>query len=79
MIKENIPTKVLSFETSPIEGFFIEINLWIKKILLCYSYNPDSSNIKNHLSLLSVSLDINSSQYEYFIVFGDFNVDFNGK
>ena len=33
-IREDIPTKVLSFETLPIEGFFIEINLYKKKWLL---------------------------------------------
>ena len=71
-IREDIPTKVLSFETSPIEGFFIEINLYKKKWLLCSSYNPNSNNIKNHLSALSVSLDIYTSQYEHFVVMGDF-------
>ena len=45
-IKEDIPTKVLSFETSLEERFFIEINLYKKKWLLCCSYNPDSNNIK---------------------------------
>ena len=32
-------TKVLYFETSPIEGFLIEINLYKKKWLLCCSYS----------------------------------------
>ena len=27
-IRKDVPTKGLSFETSPIEGFFIEINLY---------------------------------------------------
>ena len=44
-IREDILTKVLSFETSPVEGFFIEINLYKKKWLWCCSYNPDSNNI----------------------------------
>ena len=79
LIREDIPTKGLSFETSPIEGFFIEINLSKKKWLLCCSYNPDSNNIKNHLSALSVSLDICSSQYEHFIVMGDFNVEVGNR
>ena len=72
-IRENIPTKVLSFETSPIKWFFIQINLYKKKWLSCCSYNPDSNNIKNHLSALSVSLDIYCSQYKHFIVVGEFN------
>ena len=78
-IIEDIPTKGLSFETSPIEGFFIEINLFKKKWLLCCSYNPDSNNIKNHLSALSVNLDIYFSQYEHFIVMGDFNVEVGNR
>ena len=53
--------------TSPIEGFFIEINLYKRKLFLCYSYSPDSNNIHNHLSALGVRLDIHSSQYEHFI------------
>ena len=73
-IRKDITTKVLSFETSPTEGFVIEINLYKKKWLLSYSYNPDSNNIKNNLSPLSVSLDIYSSQYEYFIVLRDFKL-----
>ena len=78
-IGEGIPTKVLSFETSPIKGFFIEINLYKKKWLLCCSYNPDSNNIKNHLSALSVSLDIYSSQYEHFVVIRDFDVEVENR
>ena len=64
-IREDTPIKVLSFETSPIKGFFIEINLYKKKWLLCCSYN--------HLSTLRVSLNIYSSQYKHFVVVGDFN------
>ena len=64
-IREDTPIKVLSFETSPIKGFFIEINLYKKKWLLCCSYN--------HLSALRVSLNIYSSQYKHFAVVGDFN------
>ena len=78
-IREDIPTKVLSFETSPIEGFFVEINLCKKKWLLCCSYNPETNNIKNHLPALSLSLDISSSQYEHFIVLGDVNVEVENR
>ena len=34
-IREDIPTNVLSFATFPIKGFFIEINLYKKKWILC--------------------------------------------
>ena len=68
-IRENI-----SFETLPIEGFYVEINLHKKKWLLSCSYNPDKGNIDNHLAALSKSLDIYSSEFDHFIVLGDFNV-----
>lgn len=43
------------------------------------SYNPDSNKIKNHLSVLSVSLDVYSSEHEHFIVLRDFNVEVENK
>ena len=46
---------------------------------LCCSCNSDSNNIKNHLSALNVILDIYSSQYEHFIVMGDFNVEVENR
>ena len=64
----------LSFETSPIEGLFIEINLYKKEWLLWCSFNPNSSNMKNQFLALSLSLEVYSLQSEYFIVLGDFNV-----
>ena len=57
-IRKDIPTKALPFETPLIAGFFIGINFYKKNWLLCCSYNPDNSNIKNHHSALSVNLDI---------------------
>ena len=78
-IREDISIKVLCFETSPMEGFFIEINLYKKKWRLFCSYNSDSNNIKNHLSRLSMSSDAYSSQYEHFIVLGDFNVEVKNR
>ena len=73
-IREDIPSNILYFETLPIEGFYVEINLHKKKWLLSCSYNPDKDNINNHLAALSKSLDIYSSEFDHFIVLGDFNV-----
>ena len=73
-IREDIPSNILSFETLPIKGFYVEINLHKKKWLLSCSYNPDKGNINNHLAALSKSLDIYSSEFDHFIVLGDFNV-----
>ena len=78
-IREGTSTRVLSFETSAIEGLFVEINLYKKEWVLCCSYNTDSNNIKNHFLALSVSLDIYSSKYERFIVMGDFNVEVENR
>ena len=57
-ISEDIPTKALSFETLPIEGFYVEINLHNKKWLLSCSYNTEKGNIKNHLQALCTSFHI---------------------
>ena len=73
-IREDVPFKVLSHESLPTEGFFVEINLHSKKWLLSCSYNPEKGNIKNHLRALSTSLDIYSTHFDHFIVLGDFNV-----
>ena len=73
-IREDIPSNILSFDTLPIEGFYVEINLHKKKWLLPCSYNPDKGNINNHLAALSKSLDIYSSEFDHVIVLGDFNV-----
>ena len=46
---------------------------------LCCSYNLGNNNIKNYLRELNVSLGIYSSQYEHFIVMGDFNVEVENR
>ena len=43
-VREDIPVKFLSSE-KPIEVFFFELNFYKKKWLVCYSYNPNKSNI----------------------------------
>ena len=71
-VREDIPSKLLSIENQPIEGFYIEINLRKKKWLLCATYNPHKNNIGNHLDSLSKSLALYSSAYDNYIVIGDF-------
>ena len=41
---------------SEIENIFVEINLRSKKWLICGTYNPKTSHIKNHLQLLQKDL-----------------------
>ena len=72
-VREDIPSKLVGVETSPTEGFYVEINLRKKKWLLCCSYNPNKNNIQFHLENLTKSLALYSSNYENLIIFGDFN------
>ena len=59
----------------PVEGFYVELNLCKKKWLVCCSYNPEKSKIKDCLQTLSVNLDICSPSYDNYIVSGAFNVE----
>ena len=45
------------------EGFFVELNLRKKKILMYCSYNPAKSNISSHLSIVGRSLDSSMKFY----------------
>ena len=54
-----------------------EINLRNSKWLIHCSYNPHKKKIATHLDRLSKSLNIFSSDYEKFIILGDFNVEIN--
>ena len=56
--EKTFPQKSYLLKLHQLKDFFIEINHYKEKWLLCCSYDPDSNNIKNHLSALSVSLDI---------------------
>ena len=78
-LREDIPSKFLSIENQPIEGFYIEINLRKKKWLLCGTYNPHRNNIGNHLDSLSKNLALYSSAYDNYIVNGDFNIEADSK
>ena len=73
-VRADIPSKLLSTELLPMEGFYVEINLQKKKWLLCCSYNPNKNAIKSHIEILQKGLALYSSKYENFIVLVDFNV-----
>ena len=55
-VRENIPSKLLSAESAPIEGFYIELNFRKKKWLLYGSYNPHKNTIDSHLDSLTRGL-----------------------
>ena len=71
-VREDIPAKLLSAETSVTENFFVEIN-FRKKWLVSYSYNPYRNTISNHLQTISKSLDLYLSEYDDIIIVGKFN------
>ena len=73
-VREDITAKFLCFEDKPIEAPFIELNFRKKKWFLSCSYNPNKSNISNHLQRLINTLDLYSAKYENIILIRDFNV-----
>ena len=74
-VREDIPSKFLSVENQPIEGFYGEINLRKKKWLLFGTYKPHRNNIGNHFDSLSKNLALYSSAYDTYIVIVNFNVE----
>ena len=74
-VRADTQSKLMSLESLPMEGFYVEINLQKNKWLLCCSCNPNKNSIKSHLENLRKALALYSSKYENFIVLGEFNVD----
>ena len=74
-VREDIPSKLLSIENQPIEGFHMEINLRKKKWLICGTYNLHRNNMGNHLDSPSKNLALYLSTYDNYIVIGDFNIE----
>ena len=75
-IRDYIPSKLIESKMT-IEGLFVEINLRKKKWLLCCSYNPKKSLISNHLQEISKNLDLLSSEFDSYLLMGDFNAEPN--
>ena len=74
-IREDIPSRLVSTESSQVEGFFVEINLRNKKKwLLCCCCNPKKDFITQDLHALSKSFDVLTSKYDNLLFVGDFNV-----
>ena len=73
-IREDMPSRLVSTESSEVEGFSLEINLQNKKKwLLWCSYNPKKDLITQHLYVLSKSIDVFTSKYDNLLFIGDFN------
>ena len=79
-IREDIPSRLIEKKLrNNSEYFFVEINLRKKKWLLCCSYNPHKNSISTHIYFLRRELDLHSSNYEKFILLGDFNSEMTDK
>ena len=75
-VREDIPAKHLSSESTPIEGIYVELN-FPKKNSLCCTYNPNRNIITNHLDALKRSLDPYSTKYDDLMVIRDLNAEIN--
>ena len=73
-VREEIPSKLLSEykPNSSVENIFSEINLRSKKWLVSCSCSPNLTLLSNHIRNISRGLDFYSSNYDNFIVIGDF-------
>ena len=79
-IREDIPSRLIEKKLrNNSEYFFVEINLRKKKWLLCCSYNPHKNSVSTHIDFLRRELDLHSSNYENFILLGDFNSETTDK
>ena len=78
-VREDIPSKLLSVENQPIEGFYIELNLRRKKWLISGTYNPHRNNIGNDLDSLSKNLALYPSAYDNYIVIDNFDIEADSK
>ena len=64
-IREDIQSRIVSTESSQVEGFFVEINLRNKKkLLVCCYYNPKNDLIPQHLHAWSKSIEVLTSKYD---------------
>ena len=73
-IHEGIPSKLIDTKTTG-KGFFVEINLREKKWIIGCFYNLKTSLISSHLNEVGPNLDLLSSRYENFLLFGNFNAE----
>ena len=67
-------TKFCSFERLPNKGFFVGINLRKTRVAFI-----DKNNIKKIPSVLNISLDIYTFQYEHFFVLENFKIGMKNK
>ena len=74
-VREDIPSKLISMQSSSVEGFFIELKLRCKKWIISCSYNSHRSLISELLSIIEKDLDLLSANYDKIFLIGDFNAE----
>ena len=80
-VREDIPSKLLSNndQDSKIENIFVEINIRSKKWLICGTYNPKTSHIKNYFQIVSQRFNQYFSKYDNIIALEDFNAEMSNN
>ena len=78
-VREDIPANLITVDISPIESFYVELNLRNNKWLINCSYNPHKSLIGKDLDAVSKTLDLHSSTYNKIILLGDFNTEIDDQ
>ena len=78
-VQEDIPAKIIRHNFPSVESFFLEIILYKNKWLINCSNNPNMSNIKNHLEIISKTLNTFSTKCKNIILLSDFNVCVNDE
>ena len=74
-VREDIPAKHLSSESTPIEGIYVELNFCKRNWFLCCTYNPNRKIVTNNLDAVKRSLDPHSIKYDNLMVLGDLNAE----
>ena len=74
-VREDISSKLISMQSSSVEGFFIELKLRCKKWIISCSYNSHRSLISELLSIIEKDLDLLSANYDKIFLIGDFNAE----
>lgn len=73
-VREDIPSNLLSTDNS-IEGMCVELNIRKKEWLIHCIYNLHKNYISSLLKEMGKNIDKNSSNYDNFILLGDFNCE----
>ena len=68
-VREDIPAKNLSSESTPVEGIYVELN-FRKKTGCCVVLTIQTNIITNHVDALKRGLDPYSTKYENVMVMG---------